>query len=119
MRGDGRAPVTVDAVRYALAELGRARLLAGPGSPAAGVTRRELMRRLGTTVAATVPIVTSIVAPTAAQSPRVCSSPDLVGTCAHSLCETGGALVSGATPASRRSAQQIPSAAVLTGTASA
>jgi hypothetical protein len=67
VRAADGTPVTVEAVRYALAELGRARLLMGPGGEV-GVTRRELVRRLGTAAAVALPVVTSIVAPTAAQA---------------------------------------------------
>jgi hypothetical protein len=98
LRQAGGPPVTEAAVRYALAELGRARLLTGPVHEA-GVTRRELMRRLGTAAAVTLPVVTSIAAPTPAQAQSpVCPSPDLQGTCAHSLCTTGTALTSGCDP---------------------
>jgi hypothetical protein len=54
------------AVRYALGELGRAGLLAGSAAEP-GVTRRDLLRRLGATAAA-LPLLTSIVVPTAAQA---------------------------------------------------
>jgi hypothetical protein len=79
---EGRT-VTVEVVRYALVELRRARLLTDADAEPA-VTRRELMRRLGTAAAVALPVVTSIVAPTPAQaqSPGVC----------HPLCETGPAL---------------------------
>jgi hypothetical protein len=60
-------PVSADAVRFTLLELGRARLLTAPVEPS-GVTRRELMRRLGTAAAVALPLVTSIAAPTAAQA---------------------------------------------------
>ena len=58
-------PVTAEAVDYALAGLGRARLLTAPVTTAA-LTRRELVQRLGT--AAALPLVASLVAPTAAQA---------------------------------------------------
>jgi hypothetical protein len=67
-------PVSVDAVRYAFDELARARLLTHPIA-AEGITRRELMRRLGATAAA-LPLVTSIVAPTAADAQSACFQPD-------------------------------------------
>ncbi len=63
-----RGPAVPEAaVRYALGALSRARLLATPVATD-GLTRRELVRRLGT--AAALPLVASIVAPTpaAAQS---------------------------------------------------
>jgi hypothetical protein len=66
--GAAGPPLPAAAVRYALAELGRARLLTAPVGPA-GVTRRDLLRRLGP--AAAVPLVLSLAAPTpaTAQSP--------------------------------------------------
>jgi hypothetical protein len=60
-------PVPLDAVRFALQELGRARLLIRPVA-STGLTRRELIRRLGTAAAVALPLVTSVVAPTAAQA---------------------------------------------------
>jgi len=60
------APMPEDAVRYALGELGHVRLLTAP-VPRTGVTRRELLRRLGLAAAA-LPAVTTILAPTAAQA---------------------------------------------------
>jgi hypothetical protein len=74
-------PVTLEAVRYALAELGRARLLTGPAGEA-GITRRELARRLGTAAAVALPIVTSIVAPRAAQAQSGPPPPPGCGNCA-------------------------------------
>ena len=67
LQEDGVAPVTEEAVRYAFGELVRARLLAGPMA-GPGLTRRELVRRLGTAAAVALPLVTTIVAPTAAQA---------------------------------------------------
>ena len=60
-------PVAPDAVRLALQDLGRAHLLTTPVEPA-GLTRRELMRRLGTAAAVALPLATSVVAPSAAQA---------------------------------------------------
>ncbi len=68
LRAEG-TPVTAEAVQYALGELGQARLLTGPVARA-GVTRRELMRRLGAAAVA-LPIVTTIVAPTAATAQSI------------------------------------------------
>ena len=67
LQREGTVPVTEEAVRYALGELGRARLLAGPVA-APRLTRRDLMRRLGTAAAVALPVVTTIIAPTAAQA---------------------------------------------------
>ena len=70
--GNG-VPVTQRAVEYALGELARARLLTGPVARV-GLTRREVVRRLGTAAAVALPLVTTIVAPTAAaaQSEETC-----------------------------------------------
>ena len=62
-----------DHVRVALRALDRVHLLRHAGSPAptAGrLTRRELVRRLG--VAAALPIVTSVLAPTPAEAAATC-----------------------------------------------
>ena len=67
LQQEGTVPVTEEAVRYALGVLGQARLLAGPVA-AAGLTRRDVMRRLGTAAAVALPVVTTIIAPTAAQA---------------------------------------------------
>ncbi len=61
------APVPPEAVRYAIETLGRAGLVTGPVADA-GLTRRDLMRRLGTAAAVALPLVTTITAPTAAQA---------------------------------------------------
>jgi Coenzyme PQQ synthesis protein D (PqqD) len=58
--------VTPELVRYGIGELERARLVLGSGHRG-GLTRRDLIRRLGTGAIA-VPLVTSIVAPTAAHA---------------------------------------------------
>jgi hypothetical protein len=60
-----------EAVWLALEQLARERLLAGRlvrPAGAARVTRRELIRRLGLAAAASLPLVTSVVAPTPAQA---------------------------------------------------
>jgi hypothetical protein len=74
-------PVPIEAVRYALQSLGRAQLLEGPVEEG-GLTRRQVMARLGTAAAAALPLVTTIVAPTAAQaqSAQACLSEN-VGPC--------------------------------------
>jgi hypothetical protein len=68
--------VPVEAVRYALQSLGRAQLLEGPVEEG-GVTRRQVMARLGTAAAAALPLVMTITAPTAAQAQS------LAGGCLH------------------------------------
>ncbi|MGH7644360.1 MAG: PqqD family protein [Gemmatimonadales bacterium] len=70
LREGGLLPVTEEAVQYALGELGRARLLTGSAA-APGLTRREVMRRLGTAAAVALPVVTTIVAPTTAQAQSI------------------------------------------------
>jgi coenzyme PQQ synthesis protein D (PqqD) len=65
-RESGHA-VPAESVRYALQSLGRAQLLEGPGEKG-GLTRREVMARLGTAAAVALPLVTTIIAPTAAQA---------------------------------------------------
>ena len=59
--------VPVDAARYATQSLARAGLLAAPIARAP-VTRRDLMRQLGTAAAVILPLVTTVTAPTAAQA---------------------------------------------------
>ncbi len=64
-----KSPVDEAVVWLALDRLGRAQLLREPANPpavAARYTRREVMRKMGLIGAALVPIVTSIVARTAA-----------------------------------------------------
>ena len=85
VRAAGGPAMDAPAVEYALAALGRAHLVTGVGG-AAGVTRRTLLRRLGT--AAAVPIVTSIVAPTSAQA-QSCRPTGLSCTSASACCTPG------------------------------
>jgi hypothetical protein len=82
-------------VWLALKQLARGRLLTDrvrrPGG-ATRVTRRELLRRLGLAAAASLPLVTSVVAPTPAQaaslrgSGQPCTSPL---ECASGVCSSG------------------------------
>jgi hypothetical protein len=92
------APVKESLVWFALAQLERSRLLEEHVEPPVSrerMTRREMARTLGFATAALVPLITSIVAPTAAQtatcgalgSPcvsnaRCCSGLCVSGTCA-------------------------------------
>jgi Coenzyme PQQ synthesis protein D (PqqD) len=64
VRAETGVPVTDAAVEYGLA-LARARLLAAENQPVSSLTRR---RTLGGLAAAAVPVVLSVVAPTAAQA---------------------------------------------------
>ena len=85
-RESGQA-VPADSVRYALQVLGRARLLEGPVEEG-GLTRREVMARLGTAAAVALPIVTTIVAPTAAQAVS-CKNINQACTTTEECCGTG------------------------------
>ena len=84
-------PAAEDVVRLALRDLARARLLEEPVAADGGLSRRRLIQRIGAAVA--LPLVVSIVSPTAAQaascrltlpvSPAACnaSNPDALGCC--------------------------------------
>jgi hypothetical protein len=66
----GDSVVAEDAVRHALDQLSEARLL-DEGSLAflpSGITRRDLIKRAGVTAAIALPLVSSMVAPTAAEA---------------------------------------------------
>jgi hypothetical protein len=92
----GDLPVNEDVAWLALDRLARARLLrdrlARPAK-ARRWSRREVMRSLGAGGAVLVPLVTSIVAPTAAQAATGCKEivceaqiPPLCGPCLNLLC---------------------------------
>ncbi|MGA9772811.1 MAG: PqqD family peptide modification chaperone [Blastocatellia bacterium] len=57
-----------DIVWLALNQLGKSRLLQGAATKNDGVSRREMMKRAGLAAAIALPVVTSIVAPTATQA---------------------------------------------------
>ena len=80
-------PVPLEAARLALQDLGRAQLLAGP-VPVGGLTRRELIRRLGTAASVALPLVTSVAAPTVAQA-QSCLGPGPVGCTSSAQCCAG------------------------------
>ncbi len=69
---EAKTPPNEDLVWYALAQLTKARLLAGevrrPGKEMMSPSRRELLRRLGWAAAAALPLITSIAAPTPVQA---------------------------------------------------
>ena len=87
--------VPEEVVWLALEQLGRDRLLDSrvprPAS-LAGISRREMIRRVGLTAAIALPVIASIVAPTAAQAASClptganCSEP---GQCCSGLCPSG------------------------------
>ena len=90
--GPGKGETALD---YGLAQLQRARLLQDPIVQAEGMSRRAVMRRIGTlaaAAAASVPIVTSLVAPSAvhAQSCLGPGSPCMEnGECCENCCSFG------------------------------
>jgi len=65
------APVPEDVVWLALDQLEQFNLLSEPISrpnPVAGMSRRQLMRKLGVAAAVSIPVITSIIVPTPAQA---------------------------------------------------
>lgn len=92
-----QTPVPAEVVWLAVQQLGKAHLLTErverPGGDAR-LSRREVMRRVGWAAAVTVPLVTSIVAPTASQagtcvsSGGACTSPAqcCTGICVSNVC---------------------------------
>jgi hypothetical protein len=80
----------------ALDQLAKARLL-HEDTPAArkpGLSRRELMKRIGVGGAMALPLITSIIAPTVAQAGTTCSAV----VCAGGICPTGCTCVSPGSP---------------------
>src|ERR1700686_3630914 len=73
-----RTPVDSDLIRLALDQLDRHHLLANRIARSAGkkgLSRRVMIRRLGLAAAITLPLITSIIAPTAAQAGSPCPIP--------------------------------------------
>jgi Coenzyme PQQ synthesis protein D (PqqD) len=88
--------VPTEAVRYALQGLGRAQLLDAPFEDGR-LTRREVMAKLGTAAAVALPLVTTIVTPTAAQTAS-CKNLNQPCTTTAECCGTGcGPSTSGCT----------------------
>lgn len=90
------APVTEPVARIGLAQLRRARLLEEPiaqaRSPIAGISRREVIRRVGAAAAVALPMVTSIIAPKAAQAANCRANGDTCngnGNCCSHSCVGG------------------------------
>lgn len=89
-------PVSVELIRHALAELSRRRLLNEAAGVEPGLSRREMLRKAGLAGAAAVaavPVIKSIVAPTAAQA-STCLGP---GSSCSSSSECCSGLCSGST----------------------
>lgn len=89
------APVDEQLVWFALEQLSKDQLLAEPIEMPQlmhGMTRRQLVRTLGLAAVIAVPVVTSIVAPTAAQA-ATCLPPGAACTssaqCCNGLCSGG------------------------------
>lgn len=90
LEGEMHTPVPEEVVWLALQQLGKARLLVEPiDVPPGGdkVSRREVMRRLGWGVVVALPLVTSIVVPTAVEAASCLST--------GSVCSTGAQCCSG------------------------
>ncbi len=78
--GESGQALPTEAVQYALQALGRARLLEGPIEEGR-LTRREVMARLGTAAAVALPLVTTIITPTAAAAQSRTCIPFNQGPC--------------------------------------
>lgn len=88
--------VSEEIVWLALDQLGRDKLLrerVGRPVALAGMSRRELMRRVGVAAVVALPLVTSIVAPTPAQAASCLPTGAACTTgaqCCSGVCDTGG-----------------------------
>ena len=91
-----KTPVTDKVVWFALEQLGKSRLLQEPWATPASVaqmSRRVMVRRLGIAAAVTVPLVTSIIAPTAAAAATCVHPGDLCSSnaqCCSNNCVDNG-----------------------------
>ena len=97
------ASIDEDVVWLALKQLDEAHLLgeASPRVENSGVSRREVMRRLGRSAAAALPMVTSILAPTKVQAGScIAAGGGMPCTSTTNCCSTVGNCTSG-NPASR------------------
>jgi hypothetical protein len=68
LRASGHAMVDGEMVRYGLRQLAKFRLLEDRLPEGVGLSRRQLLRRLGAAAAVGLPVVASILAPTAAEA---------------------------------------------------
>jgi hypothetical protein len=95
LRNEYETPVDEDVVSLALDQLRKSHLLAGPTAGQKPVlTRRELIKRIGVGGAMSMPLITAVMAPTAAQAATVCSSV----VCSGGVCPTGCVCVSNGSP---------------------
>jgi hypothetical protein len=74
LRANGHTTVDVEMVRYGLRQLAKFRLLEDRLPEGAGLSRRQLLRRVGVAAAVGLPVVASILAPTAAEA-ATCAAP--------------------------------------------
>lgn len=91
-----KTPVADEVVWFALEQLRKSRLLQEPWAtttPVAQMSRRVMVRRLGIAAAVTVPLVTSIIAPTAAGAATCVHPGDLCTSnaqcCSNSCVDNG------------------------------
>jgi Coenzyme PQQ synthesis protein D (PqqD) len=86
LRAGGHATVDVEMVRYGLRQLAKFRLLEDRLPEGVGLSRRQLLRRVGVAAAVGLPVVASILAPTAAEAVSCAPSG---GACVTIPCCTG------------------------------
>jgi hypothetical protein len=79
-------------VLHGLRQLSKRHLLAQHLSPGAGLSRRDVLRRVGMAAALTLPVVSSILAPTAAEAATCVGNG---ASCASAPCCTGCACING------------------------
>ena len=95
IEGEINAPVDEDVIWLAVEQLSKTRLLQeGAKLPEhkSGLSRREVMKRIGLAAAVALPVVTSIIAPTAAQAANCIPSGQACTTaaqCCSGLCPAG------------------------------
>jgi len=95
LRDEYETPVDEDVISLALDQLRKSHLLEGPNSvQKPKLTRRELIRRIGVGGVMSLPLITAVIAPTAAQAATVCSAV----VCSGGVCPTGCICVSNGSP---------------------
>jgi Coenzyme PQQ synthesis protein D (PqqD) len=93
LRSRGDATVDVEVVRYGLRQLAKFRLLQDRLPEGVGLSRRQLLRRAGVAAALSLPLVASILAPTAAEAATCAANgqpcvtvPCCTGNCVGGVC---------------------------------
>jgi len=92
-----KTPVDEEIVWLAINQLGKSRLLRekiAPETDRVRLSRRDLIKRAGLAAAIALPLVTSIIAPTAAQAGTACSAV----VCNAGVCPTGCICVANGSP---------------------